>query len=417
MRTTWQTSEEFEQTFDDETEQAPTKEKTTVPARTPGTPALVAPKPINSHDYGRLADEYVAFFTGADFTSSANASLARKYAKGAIDNRARYQAVGDTLKIPWWFIAGIHLLESGFNFTTHLHNGDALTAHTHRVPQGRPKTGQPPFTWEESAIDALRQEKLNGLSDWSLARALFRWEAYNGFGYRPRGVPTPYLWSFTTIYTKGKFVGDGAFSASAVSKQCGAAAFLKALAQLDQESLEIEGFSEEKPSEDADSSQVDADAVVENDKPNIDGITSTNVDFQTFFEQQAPHIRNFQWHEFMVKGASHQVNGLNTDPPRELWANIIPTARVLDRLRDEIGHPIVLTSAYRSPKYNAAIGGARHSQHMEFRALDFKVVGAGGPPDWAKILKRYRDEGMFSGGIGAYGTFVHVDTRGYRADW
>jgi hypothetical protein len=54
---------------------------------------------------------------------------------------------------------------------------------------------------------------------------------------------------------------------------------------------------------------------------------------------------------------------------------------------------------------------------MEFRALDFKVVGAGGPPDWAKILKRYRDEGMFSGGIGAYGTFVHVDTRGYRADW
>ena len=44
--------------------------------------------------------------------------------------------------------------------------------------------------------------------DWSLPRLLYRWEGYNGFGYRSRGVPTPYLWSFSTLYDKGRFVAD-----------------------------------------------------------------------------------------------------------------------------------------------------------------------------------------------------------------
>jgi len=39
-------------------------------------------------------------------------------------------------------------------------------------------------------------------------------------------VLSPYLWSFTTAYTKCKFVADGSFSATAVSKQCGAVALL-----------------------------------------------------------------------------------------------------------------------------------------------------------------------------------------------
>jgi lysozyme family protein len=48
-------------------------------------------------------------------------------------------------------------------------------------------------------------------------------------GYRRRGVPSPYLWSFSNLYTKGKFVADGHFDANAVSAQCGAAVMLKAL--------------------------------------------------------------------------------------------------------------------------------------------------------------------------------------------
>ena len=34
---------------------------------------------------------------------------------------------------------------------------------------------------------------------------LYRLEAYNGFGYRQYQINFPYLWSFATCYTKGKF--------------------------------------------------------------------------------------------------------------------------------------------------------------------------------------------------------------------
>jgi lysozyme family protein len=63
---------------------------------------------------------------------------------------------------------------------------------------------------------------------------LYLLEAYNGFGYRPRGVPTPYLWSFSNLYRSGKYVADGKFDRNAVSKQCGAAVMLRVLQERGQ---------------------------------------------------------------------------------------------------------------------------------------------------------------------------------------
>ena len=56
-------------------------------------------------------------------------------------HRARYEAAGGPHGIPWWFVGAIHMLESGFTFTRHLHNGDPLSARTVRVPAGRPERG------------------------------------------------------------------------------------------------------------------------------------------------------------------------------------------------------------------------------------------------------------------------------------
>jgi lysozyme family protein len=141
-----------------------------------------------------------------------------------------YQAVGTELNgIPWQFVGIVHGMEAGFDFSRHLHNGDSLKARTHRVPAGRPTSGQPPFTWRDSAVDALKLKALHQISPWSLERMLFELERYNGFGYRRRGLPTPYLWSFSNLYLKGKYVADHEFDPNAVSKQCGAATLLKAL--------------------------------------------------------------------------------------------------------------------------------------------------------------------------------------------
>src|SRR5262245_53443963 len=97
--------------------------------------------------------------------------------------RATYQHVADRLGIPWWVVGAIHGLESTFSFETHLHNGDPLTGRTVNEPSGHPRAGQPPFTWLESAIDALTLKNLGGLDDWSIGPTLDRLEAYNGLGY------------------------------------------------------------------------------------------------------------------------------------------------------------------------------------------------------------------------------------------
>lgn len=131
-------------------------------------------------------------------------------------------------------------------------------------------------------------------------------------------------------------------------------------------------------------------------------------------------LRFYSPGEFLVKGGSNSSGacaGKNTDPPRSLWANIVNTAIAIDRLRQDLGYAVTLTSAYRGPSYNSCIGGASASQHMRFNALDFQG-SQGSPGDWAAAARNLRDNlGIFRGGIGTYNTFVHIDTRGYNADW
>lgn len=147
-------------------------------------------------------------------------------------SRDRYARVEKVTGVPWHFIAATHALEASFNFRAHLHNGDfPLTARTRQVPAGRPSQWLPPSDWESSAKDALRLLGFTGQTDWSLERTLYRLEAYNGLGYRGLGVPTPYLWSFSNHYDRGKFVADGKFSRTAKSQQCGAAVMLKLLTE------------------------------------------------------------------------------------------------------------------------------------------------------------------------------------------
>lgn len=152
-------------------------------------------------------------------------------------NRDRYQSVANAVGgCPWTFIAVIHSLEASLSFLAHLHNGDPLIRRTVQVPAGYPKA--PPkngwdtgYEWEESAIDALKLKKTHLAEDWSIAAQLWRLELYNGMGYRlyhPE-VLTPYLWSGSNHYHKGKYVADGSFKASAVSEQIGAAVLLKLL--------------------------------------------------------------------------------------------------------------------------------------------------------------------------------------------
>ena len=102
----------------------------------------------------KLRSEYETLFNTCNIrpecAKEVNATVARIQA-----NKSRYVALTQPLGIPWGVVAVIHCMETGLSFSKHLHNGDPLTARTVQVPPGRPKTGNPPFTWEESALDAL----------------------------------------------------------------------------------------------------------------------------------------------------------------------------------------------------------------------------------------------------------------------
>jgi lysozyme family protein len=145
-----------------------------------------------------------------------------------LKSQDRYQQLAIVTGVPWFVIAVIHNMECGGRFDCHLHNGDPLSARTVQVPAGRPHDGQPPFTWEASAKDALLYQGFDVWKDWSsIAGMLYKLEAYNGFGYRKHNVPSPYLWGGSQHYVQGKYVQDGLFSTTAVSKQIGVAVVIR----------------------------------------------------------------------------------------------------------------------------------------------------------------------------------------------
>jgi lysozyme family protein len=166
------------------------------------------------------------------------AAIARKI----IANQSRYAAAVAGTNVPWWFIAVVHCMECSLRFDQHLHNGDPLRARTVNVPPGRPPSGSPPFDWEVSARDSIQYERLDKVPEWSLTSALFNWHRYNGINneYKKREIPTPYLWSGSQHYRKGKYVADRKFDPEAVSKQAGAAVILKALIDLGAVSLDAQ---------------------------------------------------------------------------------------------------------------------------------------------------------------------------------
>ena len=146
--------------------------------------------------------------------------------------RERYQRIENEICVPWYFVGIIHGMECAFDFNKHLHNGDPLRYKTVQVPKGRPQPWNPPTDWHSSAVDALRYDKFADLTDWELPRMLYRWEAYNGWRSRLLyKINTPYLWSFSNHYSKGKFVADNVWDGNAVSKQCGAAVMLKMIVE------------------------------------------------------------------------------------------------------------------------------------------------------------------------------------------
>lgn len=173
----------------------------------------------------------------------ANAKLTRAseftpVAKRLVAAKERYQAVASQTGVPWYFIAVTHEREGAQDWRTSLAQGDPWNKKSTHVPKGRG-----PFTsWEEAAVDALVNCAPYAAKnkDWSIGGLLTMLEQYNGLGYANRKIPSPYIWSGTDQYARGKYVADGKFNANTVDKQLGCAGLLLAMQKIDP-SVTLEG--------------------------------------------------------------------------------------------------------------------------------------------------------------------------------
>lgn len=85
---------------------------------------------------------------------------------------------------------------------------------------------------------------------------------------------------------------------------------------------------------------------------------------------------------------------------------------VLQKIRVHFGKSVTITSAYRTPSKNKAVGGEKFSQHLYGRAADISVSGVS-----PKKVAAFADKILPKGGVGTYASFTHVDVRGTKARW
>lgn len=188
-----------------------------------------------AYTYEALRDTYAVLWRKMQFTADKRAAIEAE-ARAIYRNMSRYLDVQRRTGVPAAIIAVIHNRESSRNFNTYLGNGQALSRVTTIVPIGRG-----PFpSWEEGAVDALKIDRLDQVKVWTIERACYSLESYNGFGYRQFAaddedglVDSPYLWAGTSIQDPGKYVADGRWNRSAWDSQLGCLPVLAAIWAID----------------------------------------------------------------------------------------------------------------------------------------------------------------------------------------
>ena len=85
--------------------------------------------------------------------------------------------------------------------------------------------------------------------------------------------------------------------------------------------------------------------------------------------------KNFSLEE-MIASATAKAKKIDNTPASEVKKNLEKLCKeVLQPIRDKYGRAITVTSGYRSPKLNAAVGGVKNSQHLLGQASDIKCTG------------------------------------------
>jgi lysozyme family protein len=148
-----------------------------------------------------------------------------------ITGKARYESVVAGTSIPWVFPAVIHEREASCNFDRQLSNGQRWNRQTTLVPKGI----GPWNSWEDSITNQhigdngagattrflgwIYRNGYDRITEWSIPQILYLAERLNGWGYKKRGLISPYVWRCAECCVGvGKYVADGKFDPNAGPK-------------------------------------------------------------------------------------------------------------------------------------------------------------------------------------------------------
>jgi uncharacterized protein YcbK (DUF882 family) len=113
---------------------------------------------------------------------------------------------------------------------------------------------------------------------------------------------------------------------------------------------------------------------------------------------------NFYLDEFTASNVATQ-QGIKNTPPDEAVENLAALCvHVLQPTRDSAGKPIRISSGYRCPELNEAVGGVPTSQHVKGEASDIYCEGVKAK-DLFTLIQRL---GIEFDQLILYPTFVHV---------
>lgn len=119
--------------------------------------------------------------------------------------------------------------------------------------------------------------------------------------------------------------------------------------------------------------------------------------------------QNFSLQELTISQTAAR-KGIDNTPSQSIIETLIMTCDRMEKVRQICGNrAIFVSSGYRSPAVNKAIGGAKTSHHMTGHAVDFSVSGLTIAGTFA-LLKKAHDNGQlkYDQLINEYGRWIHI---------
>ncbi len=101
-------------------------------------------------------------------------------------------------------------------------------------------------------------------------------------------------------------------------------------------------------------------------------------------------------------------HGIDNTPDKVVLARLKNTAAHMEIVREILGGPIRVSSAFRAPRLNVAVGGSKTSDHCKGDAIDFTCASFGNPYRVARELSRHKARLGYDQLIHEYGSWVHI---------